>query len=184
MRFRQAWPAPSPPPHWQASDWSMPHRKPIHATAPSTLRIIVASSREDAQRLVERVTQGEDFAALARSRVDRSDAPGTAACSDGLQLSSLRPESAKRTAAASRAGQVTAIAPVPTGFAFMRVEANSMSASAAPTTTAGSVALLATGSVKYVHRRRRPARSGSGSSRVPEAGRLGAGSAHDLPGAR
>ena len=77
-----------------------------------TLRIIVASSREDAQRLVERVTKGEDFAALARSEsIDPTARDG--GMLGRVQLSSLRPE-LRSVLSGVRAGQVTAIAPVPT----------------------------------------------------------------------
>ena len=78
------------------------------------------------------------------------------------------------------AGQMTPIVQIPTGFAFIRVEHDSNQLA---TTRPLSQALLATGSVKYVHRRRRLARSGNGSSRVPEAGNLESGSADDLPDA-
>jgi tetratricopeptide (TPR) repeat protein len=110
-----------------------------------TLRIMVVGAREQAQRLVERVRGGEDFATLARAEsVDPSAADG--GLLGRIAISTLRPD----LQAALRgldAGQMTPIVQIPTGFAFIRVEHDSNQLAA---TKPLSQALLATGSVKYV----------------------------------
>jgi tetratricopeptide (TPR) repeat protein len=110
-----------------------------------TLRIMVVSSREQAERLLERVRTGADFAALARAEsIDPSAVDG--GLLGRIGISTLRPE--LQTALRGLTdGQMSAIVQVPTGFAFIRVEHDSNQAG--PTRPL-SQALLATGSVKYV----------------------------------
>jgi hypothetical protein len=111
-----------------------------------TLRILVASSREQAQRLLERVRGGEDFATLARVESIDPSAP------DGgllgrIAISTLRPD-LQAALRGLNAGQLSSIVQIPTGFAFIRIEHDGNQ----PTTSTRplSQALLATGSVKYV----------------------------------
>jgi len=109
-----------------------------------TLRIIVVSSREEAERLRERVRNGEDFAALARaSSVDPSASDG--GLLGRIAISTLRPD-LQTVLRGLDAGQMTPVMQIPTGFAFMRVEHDT---SVRPTKPL-SQALLATGNVKYV----------------------------------
>jgi tetratricopeptide (TPR) repeat protein len=109
-----------------------------------TLRIIVVSSREEAERLRERVRNGEDFAALARaSSVDPSASDG--GLLGRIAISTLRPD-LQTVLRGLDAGQMTPVMQIPTGFAFMRVEHDT---SVRPTKPL-SQALLAIGNVKYV----------------------------------
>ena len=110
-----------------------------------TLRVIVVSSREQAQRLMERVRNGEDFAVVARAEsIDASRADG--GLLGRIAVSTLRPD-LQAALRGLNAGQMTPIVQVPTGFAFLRVEHDS-NQFAPPRPI--SQALLATGSVKYV----------------------------------
>lgn len=110
------------------------------------LRIIVASSADDAERLLTRVRQGEDFAALAKAEsLDPSNRDG--GLLGRVSVATLRPE--LRNALRGLApGQLTAIVQVPLGYAFLRIEPDGDPTSAA--TASAMPALLATGSVKYV----------------------------------
>jgi tetratricopeptide (TPR) repeat protein len=110
-----------------------------------TLRVIVVNSREQAQRLMDRVANGEDFGGLARAESLDPSAP------DGgllgrVPISTLRPDLQSALRGLS-AGQMTAVIQVPTGFVFIRVERDS--AQPMPTRPI-SQALLAAGNVKYV----------------------------------
>ena len=110
-----------------------------------TLRIMVVSSREEALRLMQRLQNGEDFAALARAEsVDPSAADG--GLLGRIAISTLRPDLQTALRGLS-AGQITPLVQVPTGFAFIRVEHDS---NLPPPTRPVSQALLATGSVKFV----------------------------------
>ena len=111
-----------------------------------TLRIIVASSVADAERLLTRLQRGEDFATLASSdSIDPSRGKG--GLLGQVPIASLRPE-LRNALRGIGPGQLTPIVAVPTGFAFLRVERNGDPA--APPDAAAMQALLATGSVKYV----------------------------------
>jgi hypothetical protein len=111
-----------------------------------TLRIIVASSAAEAQRLRDRVSRGEDFGAVATAEsVDPSRANG--GLLGQVAIATLRPELRNALRGVSP-GQLSAIVAVPTGFAFLRVEPQGGPAVAPNTAAMG--ALLATGSVKYV----------------------------------
>ena len=121
-------------------------RNPVSAQFDlQTLRIMVVSSRDQAERLMERVRTGADFAALARAEsIDPSAVDG--GLLGRIAISTLRPD-LQTALRGLTAGQMTAIVQVPTGFAFIRVEHDSNQTG--PTRPL-SQALLATGSVKYV----------------------------------
>jgi hypothetical protein len=111
-----------------------------------TLRIMVANSREQAERLMARVRNGEDFAALARAEsIDPSAADG--GLLGRVAISSLRSD-LQTALRGLNAGQISPIVQIPTGFAFVRIEHDSNQA--VPQTRPLSQALLATGTVKYV----------------------------------
>jgi tetratricopeptide (TPR) repeat protein len=96
------------------------------AEAQVTFRIIVASSADRAEQVVERLKQGADFATLARSdSLDPSAADG--GLIGPIALSELRAE--LRDALASvPIGGVTRVLRMPTGFAIVqRVDASSAS---------------------------------------------------------
>ncbi len=113
-----------------------------------SLRIIVAASADDAARLAARVRGGEDFAAVAReASIDPS--AGAGGLIGRVEVSTLRPE-LRNALSGVRPGQLTRVVAVPTGFAFMRVEADTQAAAAGTTNPAGIPGLVATGAVKYV----------------------------------
>src|SRR5262245_34160829 len=88
-----------------------------------TLRVMVISSREQAQRLLERVRGGEDFAALARAEsIDPSASDG--GLLPRVAVSTLRPD-LQTVLRGLTAGQLSPIVQIPTGFAFFRVEHDS-----------------------------------------------------------
>ena len=107
-----------------------------------TLRILVVSSPEKAQHILDRLQKGEDFAALAKTESIDSTAD------DGgwmgkVSLSMLRPE--LRDALRNMGvGQVSGVVQIPLGYAVLKIvrpTGNSPSA-------AGSPAVTATGRVK------------------------------------
>ena len=81
-----------------------------------SLRLIVVSSTEEAQRVLERLTRGEDFASLAREvSIDpSSDAGGSIG---RVAVSSLRPE-LRRALEGLAPGQMSPAVQIPTGFAI------------------------------------------------------------------
>jgi hypothetical protein len=110
-----------------------------------TLRMLTATSRESAERLLVRLAAGESFVTLATTE---STAPTAA---EGgwlgrLPLSQLRPE-IRQAINGLQPGQITGVVQLPTGFAIFRVEADE------PPTSSGSVgaAIASTGAVKYVY---------------------------------
>lgn len=111
------------------------------------LRLIVVSAPEEAQRIVDRLAKGEDFAALARQEsIDPS------AKSGGFlgrpSRSSLRPE-LRRAIDGVAPGQISPVVQIPTGFAVLLVVQDTDSV--AGDAVAGiNPALSATGSVRYV----------------------------------
>ena len=110
-----------------------------------TLRMIVVSSAEAAQRIVERLNGGESFAALAKTE---STGPGA----DGggwlgkVTLSQLRPE-VRRAVQGVRPGNLAPVVRIPTGFAIVKVEEDDPSTGAAAVTPA----LASSGAVKYMY---------------------------------
>ena len=130
---------------WLASKASQAAQSPDTLT----LRIIVAGSGDEAQRLVDRVSKGEDFAVLARAEsidpsADRGGLLGR------IALSTLRPE-LRNVLRGAGPGQLTPVVQVPTGFAFFKVEEDVDSTDRPPANPVGAPpALAATGSVKYV----------------------------------
>jgi len=127
------------------SQSSQPAASPSPAVA---LRIIVTSTADEAQRLIDRLNRGEDFVALARAEsIDPSAREG--GLLGTIELLTLRPE--LRTALRGVGpGQRTSVFQIPTGFAFLEVVAPVDPAAAKAANPAGIPALVATGSVKYV----------------------------------
>jgi len=112
------------------------------------LRIMVAASANEAERLIDRVRKGEDFAVVARSEsIDPSAAQG--GLLGRIELSTLRPE-LRSALSGVGPGQLTTIVRIPAGFAFFRVENDEDTLIRTPTHPAGIPGLAATGSVKYV----------------------------------
>ena len=108
-----------------------------------TLRTIVVSSAESAQRIVERLQKGEDFALLAKQQsIDATAEDG--GFMGELKLSTLRPE-LRDALRGLMVGQISPVVRTPLGFAIMKVVNEEKSAP--PPATPPAVA--ATGSVKY-----------------------------------
>src|SRR2546423_6151604 len=113
---------------------------------PATLRMIVVSAADEAERLIARLEQGADFAALARAEsIDPTAAAGGLLGS--VRRSELRPE-LRDALNGVKPGRVTHVVKLPTGFAVVKVEAVSGSAVGAPGVGASPV-VAATGAVKY-----------------------------------
>ena len=108
------------------------------------LRIIVVSSADRAQSILDRLNKGENFADLARSQSIDTTAADSGSMG-AVAPSSLRPELRQAVAGLSP-GQISPIVQIPIGFAILKVEAEKDSASAS--TTAANPAVAATGSVK------------------------------------
>ena len=110
-------------------------------------RIIVVESIDEAQRILTRLGNGEDFAALAKQFSIDPSAPNGGLLGT-LGNSGLRPE-LQRVVEGLYAGHVSPIVRVPTGFAILMATRDP----AAPSGLAANPinpALAAAGSVKYV----------------------------------
>jgi len=98
----------------------------LAAQAPSTpsfnMRLIVVGSREEAEDILQQLSRGRDFAALAKEKsTDPTAADGGAL--GRLDPASLRPE--LRDALVSVAvGNTTGIVRIPTGFAILKILAD------------------------------------------------------------
>jgi tetratricopeptide (TPR) repeat protein len=109
-----------------------------------TLRTIVVSTPEAAERIVERLNAGESFAVLAK-------AESTAPSADNggwlgkVQLAQLRPE-VRRALEGVTPGQLAPVVRIPTGFAVFKVEEDEPARGAADV----DGALASSGAVKYV----------------------------------
>src|SRR5208282_1466593 len=84
-----------------------------------TLRIIVVSSAEAAQHVVDRLQKGEDFAALAKQEsIDATSNEG--GLMGKLNLSMLRPE-LRDALQGVKVGQISPVVRTPLGFAVMKI---------------------------------------------------------------
>jgi tetratricopeptide (TPR) repeat protein len=113
-----------------------------------TLRIIVVSSEEQAQHILEELRQGKDFAVEAKANSIDSSA-GDGGYLGGVAASHLRPELRDGVAGLSP-GQISPIVKTPLGFAILRVEGRDGSEPNAASDRGGTAATAAVGSVKYV----------------------------------
>jgi FG-GAP-like repeat/PPIC-type PPIASE domain/ASPIC and UnbV len=111
------------------------------------LRIIVANSAEQAQKIVERLKNGEDFATLAKQNsVD-------ATADDGgymgkLEPGALRPE-LREALKGLGPGQITGVIKVPTGFAILKVLPANDAGGDKNSNPARIQPLVASGTVRY-----------------------------------
>jgi tetratricopeptide (TPR) repeat protein len=111
------------------------------------LRIIVASSAEQAQRILERLKKGEDFAALAK----RESVDATAddfGYMGRLDPATLRPE-LREALKGIGPGQITGVIKVPSGFAIVKVLPASESRSDKDANPARILPMEATGTIRY-----------------------------------
>ena len=107
------------------------------------LRIIVAGTRDEAERVVRQLRAGGDFAAMARElsvdpSADRGGSLGR------VVLSSLRPQ-LRQALQRLRPGDLSAIVEVPTGFALLQIVPDADGTAAQPPNSA----LAARGSIRY-----------------------------------
>ena len=111
------------------------------------LRLIVTSTVDEAQQVVERLTRGEDFAALAREvSIDPSaDAGGSIG---PIAVSSLRPE-LRQALEGLTPGRFSTVVAIPTGFAILTI-ASDIEAGARPGGSTRIGAFDARGAVKYL----------------------------------
>jgi len=107
-----------------------------------SLRIIVVSSQEAAERVLQRLAQGETFVALAKAE-SLDPSAGNGGLLGKLALSTLRPE-LRAAVQGVKPGQITPVVRIPTGFAVLQVVAEDGGA-----TTSSPAALSATSNVKY-----------------------------------
>jgi hypothetical protein len=111
-----------------------------------TLRMIVVSSADVAERIRARVTSGESFAVIART--ESTDATGAVGGWLGrMSTSALRPE-VRAALEGLSPGAVTDVVRLPIGFALFRVEEDEPAASDAAEIAAG---LAASGAVRFVY---------------------------------
>jgi len=128
------------------SQSAQPSTQPAAQTL--TLRIIVTTSADEANRLVDRIHKGEDFAALARSEsIDASASAG--GLMGRLDLASLVPN-VRQALAGIGPGQISPVVQIPTGFAVFQVVNDEAPAYSNPFSAASIAASAAVGSVKYV----------------------------------
>jgi hypothetical protein len=120
---------------------------PLAATDEVTLRIIVVSSADEAERVVGRLKNGENAVALA-AKVSIDATADNGGLLGPIALSALRPE-LRNAVQGLGVGQVSNVIRIPTGFAVVKV----VPRADAGNSNASSVAnpgVAAVGSVKYV----------------------------------
>jgi hypothetical protein len=111
-----------------------------------TFRIIVVASRDEAEQILERLRQGENFVVLATQlsldpTADRGGLLGR------VPLSSLRPE-LQQALRGLGVGELSSIVPVPAGFAVLKVVPDAEAGGMDRTSNANR-GLAAAGSVRY-----------------------------------
>jgi hypothetical protein len=111
------------------------------------LRIIIVSNAPEAQQILQRLNQGEDFAVLAKERStdSTSDAGGYMG---KLDPSSLRSELSHALAGLAP-GQITPIVQIPSGYAILKVVSEASITETESATRARRAAVDATGSIRY-----------------------------------
>jgi tetratricopeptide (TPR) repeat protein len=117
------------------------------ATNTVELRIIVVDSSDKADRIVQRLKGGEDFAALARElSIDPTASDGGAM--GRVDPSGLRSE-LRDALKGFGAGQVTNIVRVPSGYAILKIVAPGDGAAVQNTSPARILPSAATGAIRY-----------------------------------
>ena len=112
----------------------------------ATLRLIEVPSLEAAQRILERLRNGESFATLARTE-STSPTAEMGGWLGKVTLGELRPE-VRRAVEGLKPGQATPVIRTPTGFAIFRIEEDDPSDAERARPPA---ALASAGAVKYVY---------------------------------
>ena len=128
----------------------LPQNPPASSSVPAgevTLRIIVVSSPEEAERILDRLKQGQDFALLAKIKSIDSTADDGGLMGK-IALSMLRPE-LRDALQGVGPGQISQVIRIPLGYAILKVVQETAPASRNPNMTmGGNAGTLASGSVK------------------------------------
>jgi tetratricopeptide (TPR) repeat protein len=121
---------------------------PRSPTDEVTLRIIVVGSADEAQRVVQQLTNGESFISLAR-QVSIDATADSGGLLGRMALSALRPE--LRSALESlEAGRISTVVRIPTGFAILTIVPDDEAGVSTTGSATAGPAVAATGSVKYM----------------------------------
>ncbi len=123
--------------------------QPAQSSPPDavTLRIIVATSADDASRIIDRLNRDENFVALAEAEsIDPSAAVG--GFLGKIALSSLRPD-LRNALQGLKPGQLSRVVQIPTGFAILKLVEDADPANTKVVSPSRIPALAATGVVKY-----------------------------------
>ena len=112
-----------------------------------TLRIIVLNSADEAERVSQRLANGDNFVALATQLSLDPSAP-TGGMLGRVTVASLRPE-LQRALEGLHVGQVSKVVRIPTGFALLRIVPDTDAGEGTATVSSPNPALAAIGSVKY-----------------------------------
>jgi hypothetical protein len=112
-----------------------------------TLRIIVVSSAEQAQHILDELKGGEDFATIAK-RASIDSTAGDGGYLGKVALSALRPELRDSVAGLSP-GQLSPVVRTPLGFAILKVESEKGPEGSSASDRGGTAATASIGSVKY-----------------------------------
>ncbi len=111
------------------------------------VRLIVLNSAEDAQAILDRLKAGDDFAVLAREKsVDPTSADG--GFLGKIDPTSLRAE-LRDALRGLQPGQLSKIVKIPSGYAVLKVLADTETADIENTDRTRQAAVLAQGSVRY-----------------------------------
>jgi tetratricopeptide (TPR) repeat protein len=113
-----------------------------------SLRIIVVSSTEQAQRIVAHLRAGEDFAEIARAHSIDSTA-NEGGYLGVVSRSMLRPE-LRDALTGMGAGQISAVTKTPLGYAILKIEPRAKADVPKTVPMGGTPATMSTGSVKDV----------------------------------
>jgi tetratricopeptide (TPR) repeat protein len=128
----------------------LPQNPPAASSVPAgevTLRIIVVSSPEEAERILDRLKQGQDFAVLAKiNSIDPTADDG--GLMGKIAPSMLRPE-LRDALQGVGPGQISQVVRIPLGYAILKVVQETAPASRnANLNMGGNAGTLASGSVK------------------------------------
>ncbi len=125
-----------------------PQPAPTPAAEHVTLRMIVVSSQEGAERILSQLRQGQDFATLAKQKsIDTtSDAGGLM---QNVLPSTLRPEM-RDALQAMAPGQLSPVLRTPLGYAILLLVERSQAQEDPTLAYIGNQASSATGSVKFI----------------------------------
>jgi tetratricopeptide (TPR) repeat protein len=127
----------------------LPHSLSGQDEAPAAvaLRIIVVNSAAEAQTILARLKQGEDFAALAKEKsIDATSVEG--GDMGKVDPATLRSE-LRDALRGSAPGQITGIIKLPSGYSILKIQSTTESPGSKPAAPARIQPLAATGTIRY-----------------------------------